>query len=207
MIIFRNIVDLIKSLDQKDTKLHEAFMRLNDNASKLTELLNNPVFDKVILRELEFVGDQNLLNSLSALTQCCRLGHSANQNVLTAVPFTLTFDTKYFDTDKMYNTTSPTRITFNTTGRYIVGIGATWAASVAGYRSIQIVRNGAVTIAISLIQTVTEVGLTTAQNISTLCNFARGDYIEVVATQNSGGTVRISPLTEHSPIFWAHREG
>lgn len=207
MILYRNIKELIKHLTDKDYKLFEALARIDETLIKVSGLLNNPIFKRVEVQEIKFQSDRNLLNSGSALTQCCRLTHSVFKSIVTATPTALDFDTKIFDTDIMYDTNRVTRININTAGRYLVGGEVRWDSNSAGYRLAYIRKNGSVVIVADQIQAVTEASTVTIQNLSTLYNFVRGDYIELVVQHNMGAGLRVTPVTEHNPIFWAHREG
>lgn len=94
----------------------------------------------------------------------------------------LAFNTEEFDTDTMHNTvTNNTRITFNTTGTYVVSGASSWSANpVNAY--IKFLKNGTVDLILSQI-----VEDYRSMSLTTIRDFVVGDYLELVVFQNSGG--------------------
>lgn len=133
----------------------------------------------------------------------CRVFSSANQNILTATDTTITFDSERFDTDTMWVVGSPTRITCNTAGVYIVTFCMTWSANASGDRKIRVRLNGSTLIVSD--------ERSSGQNdpfdhsTSTLYKFAAGDYIEAYVGQNSGVTLQSEANGNYAPEFAAVR--
>lgn len=204
-MIYRNIKELIASLKlSKEPNLYEALARVDENLIAINELLKNPKFDKIELGEIVFPDDTNDLTKRSALTQCCRIFNSATQTIADAVTTTCIFDTEIFDTDRLFDSViSNTQIVINTAGYYLIGATVRWNANAVGARTIRITKNAGNTIAWSI---VAPTAVATVQSVMTLYKFTRGDYIELLVLQTSGGNLDIGSNAEYSPIFWVHRE-
>lgn len=130
----------------------------------------------------------------------CRLYHSTTQNVANGADTTMTFNSERFDTDSMHSAGSPTRITFNTAGLYVVGGWVSYASDndFQFYRT-QVRLNGATLIG-EQTASHTYAGSIGADSLLTLIwKFAAADYIELITTQvnASAGTLA------SAPEFWA----
>lgn len=65
------------------------------------------------------------------------VSHSATQSLTNATNTTLAFNGESFDTDTMHdNTTNNSRLTINTTGRYMYGADITFASNATGSRHV-----------------------------------------------------------------------
>jgi hypothetical protein len=111
-----------------------------------------------------------------------------SNNTSTAV----TYDTELFDTDGFHSTTTnKDRITIpaGLGGYYLVIYGAQWNGSTTGYRQTTILKNNTSNVLIHDYP-----GFTTGNNYigkSTIVSLAAGDYINVSAYQNSGGSLAL----------------
>lgn len=116
----------------------------------------------------------------------CRVGTSSYvlpNNAATAIPL----DTEAYDPYGMHDTvTNTTRITIPAAGLYAIGGALNFNNFGAGTRYAEVRKNGttALTAAAATDSTGT---IDPWLNFSDIHNFAAGDYIEVVATQVSGG--------------------
>lgn len=132
----------------------------------------------------------------------CRVRNSADISIPNNTLTVLTFNAERFDTDGMHSTSVNTgRITFATAGKYIIGGDIEWVGNVTNVRLIGIRLNGATIIAYA-----DQINSDTAvlrQSVVTLYQFAAGDYVELLAYQNSGGALTVSALGNYSPEFWA----
>lgn len=132
----------------------------------------------------------------------CRVYHNANQTIATTSNVALAFNSERFDTDSMHSTSSLTsRITFNTAGLYLVTGQMVWVAAAAGNRQAGIRLNG--TTFIGVVLEPAAGGDTPALVVSTLYKFAVGDYVELMAFQNSGGNLDVQVNANYSPEFSA----
>jgi hypothetical protein len=111
-----------------------------------------------------------------------------SNNTSTAV----TYDTELFDTDGFHSTTTNRdRITIpaGLGGYYLVIYGAQWNGNTTGYRQTTILKNNTSNVLIHDYP-----GFTTGNNYigkSTIVSLAAGDYINVSAYQNSGGSLAL----------------
>jgi predicted enzyme related to lactoylglutathione lyase len=134
----------------------------------------------------------------------CLVYNSAAIAVPTNTETALTFNSERFDTDTMHSTSVNTgRITFTTAGTYLVGGSIRWAdaASTAAQR-LAIRLNGTTKITEALNNHANNGG-SPLEVGGRLYPFSAGDYIELVAYQNTGGTINVTATGNQSPEFWA----
>jgi hypothetical protein len=103
----------------------------------------------------------------------------------------LPFDTVEFDTDGIFNPITPTRLTAQTSGKYlIIGyVEIVTSFTTTGYREVAIWLNGSTRIAREVhVPSATAPTLTT---ISTYYFLNANDYIELAVIQTSGSTLNV----------------
>jgi hypothetical protein len=128
-----------------------------------------------------------------------RVYNSSNIATSNNTPLALDFDTERFDTDTIHDATHPSRLTCHTAGKYLIFASLRFAANATGWRDAVIRLNGSTVIGRMNADSVnTDV---TALSLSTVFALAENDYIEVVVTQNSGGTLNVSAAPDNSPEF------
>jgi hypothetical protein len=121
---------------------------------------------------------------------------------------TISFDTKEYDTDGIFNLSHPTRLTCNTAGIYLIIGSVGWAPNVTGIRSIQIQLNAGLTVIARLdFQAVSAAGFSTTASISTSYKLAVGDYVQLYAYQGSGGALLLNSILDYTPVFSMQRIG
>lgn len=128
----------------------------------------------------------------SASAKTVRAYNNANQtlsnNSWTVVPF----NNEEWDTDSMHESvTHPSRLTVSTTGFYLLDVTAWFTANAAGYRYIQVVKNGVAVNSSPLLyegRSPSAAG-TSIIAASGMCQLTAADYIELYAYQNSGGNL------------------
>lgn len=137
----------------------------------------------------------------------------ANQTLTTAVAALISFAGEDFDTHGMHDTvTNNSRLTTVIPGLYIVGWCIPFAPSATGIRTIELLVNGAVgggTEGYGFI-TMPNNGASspTINTGSMLLRLNAGDYLELRATQTSGGNLDVYLHTFSGPtVFWAVRLG
>ncbi len=164
--------------------------------------------DTVIFTAADDAGGEELDISADGPDEACRVFHDANQSILSGVQTVLAFNSERFDTDAMHdNVTNNSRITINTAGKYIVACQIRWAvAATADMRLLTITLNGVTTIAnlptgIEVYSNVIQY----AQALTTMHDFAAGDFLEAEVLQDSGGALNVTSQAQSSPEFWAHR--
>jgi hypothetical protein len=119
----------------------------------------------------------------------CRIYNSTNQSLNNNTEVTLAFNSEVYDNDNMHDTvTNNSRIYIQTSGKYlIIGLG-NWAQNTTGDREIQIRRNGS-NISKDSRRVCSNGWL--CQSVCTLYDLSAGDYLEMVAYQNSGNALSI----------------
>lgn len=132
-----------------------------------------------------------------------RVFNSGNITLTTATLTVVTFNSERVDVGALHSTVSNTgRFTITDPGFYEIGGGALFAGSATGTRSLKIRLNGATTLA-----STTLAGLAGGNEfgIYTEYQLAAGDYVELIAYQDSGGNLNITASGNYSPecfIAW-----
>src|SRR5581483_11860377 len=132
-----------------------------------------------------------------------RLTNSAAINIATGVPTALTFDTARTNSGGWISTDS-SKFTVTTPGMYAVFATASFAANGTGQRTLQIKVNGSTTVASSRVEAAKS-GVTDV-TVGTIYELDTDDYVEIYATQNSGGNLDVLKAANYSPEFavlWA----
>jgi len=139
----------------------------------------------------------------------CRVYNSANISLTHNTATALTFDTETLDDGGMHSTSVNTsRITVPSDGAgwYSIGGTARFAANATGYREIKVMLNGATDLAIMRVPN--SGGTDDCRvTIHTEYTLAVGDYVELYATQNSGGALNVTAAGIYSPMFFAKWQG
>ena len=142
-----------------------------------------------------------------------RVHRTTNQTLTTGTDTEISFNAERFDTDAFHdNATNSTRCTVpvGKAGVYVITGAARFAANATGRRRIYLRLNGTDIMVIEgeLNHTATYApDLTT----STICDLEAGDYVELIATQDSGGNLDVVTVTSGaiviSPVLSLHRVG
>lgn len=134
----------------------------------------------------------------------CRAFNSANITVGSASLSVLNLDSERFDTQAMHSTVSNTgRITAPTGwgGIYVFGGGINWQASAAGTkRQLALKLNSATVVALVTIPVPTAILID--MNIHAVYSLAAGDYVEMLAYQDTGGNLNCQSSANNGPEFW-----
>ena len=105
---------------------------------------------------------------------------------------TLTFATEEFDNDGMATLgTSASRLTIQTSGRYLLTAAVPFAASATGSRAVAFAKNGTVLTGAGGGEQVGQATQATMVNVSRVVDLVAGDYVEVQCWQNSGGSLSV----------------
>lgn len=122
---------------------------------------------------------------------------SVQQTLTTAVWTAVTFGTELIDTDGMWSSGSPTRLTVATAGRYDVHARIGFNGNATGVRDLKFYKNG---VALSPHYS-RETGSATGNTVelTAVLDLVEGDYIEVYAFQNSGGNLAIGYSADSMP--------
>lgn len=141
--------------------------------------------------------------SFLANPPACRVYHNTAQSIANNSEVALTFNSERYDTDSMHSTSvNPSRITFNTTGLYVVSLTFEFAPHSTGRRYGVIKLGGTTGIAVALNPTA-EGTFGHGFSISTIYKFTAGEFVEAKVYQNSGGALNVLNSPNFSPEFAA----
>ena len=139
-----------------------------------------------------------------AMMAAARVYSSASITLLNNTPTTLTFDTQRFNSGEWDSTTNPSRITAIVDGIYSISGSVSFSPNSTGQRSLSIRKSGSNNIASEQVPNASA-SLPTNLTVSTITSLAAGDYVELVALQNSGGNLSVLQSSQYSPEFAAVR--
>lgn len=141
----------------------------------------------------------------------CQAYATVVQNIPNNTPTAILYDSENLDPYGMHSTTSNTsRITPTAPGWYEVSGGAVYGNNGTGDRKVQPYVNGAaIQYASAQVPAVGGGANGTAVGCPTVTLYFNGttDYVELYATQNSGGTLAINPNTSNESFLrvkWSH---
>jgi hypothetical protein len=119
-------------------------------------------------------------------------------------PTALSFDTERFNSGEWSSSVNPSRITAIVDGIYSISGSASFSPNATGQRKLDIRLNGSSAVAS---QQITNASAAVATNltVTTVMSLLAGDYVEVVASQTSGGNLDVLKSDKYSPEFAAVR--
>ena len=124
---------------------------------------------------------------------------------------TIIFDTEEVDTAGMVNIgTQPTRITFTSKGKYMVGGCMAWQANANGVRNMRIHQVQVTANLDSTVVRAVDEGFAAALSIvsdEAAITADVGDYIYLSGSHNAGVALNNAVLTPEYPLLWAARMG
>lgn len=133
-----------------------------------------------------------------------RVYHTANQSTASGVLLPLLFNSERFDTDGIHDTaTNTSRLTCRTAGKYLLFGAFEMTPGGTGFRQIGVLLNGAAFVVVQTMAPATNVRLA----VSTVWDLAVNDYVELCATQDSGGPLNVTAASNYSPEFGMVRLG
>jgi hypothetical protein len=114
----------------------------------------------------------------------------------------LTFNAEATDTDTIHDTGANTsRLVCRTAGKYLAWGNVEWATGAGNVRSLGIVFNGTTVVGSDVRGPVAGGNITTQTVTSNVLDLVVGDYIELVAYQDSGGALNVNYAGAYSPQF------
>lgn len=123
----------------------------------------------------------------------CSVYNSTNQTTTTATVPALAADSEHFDNDSMHSTSSSnSRITVQTPGRYLFIGRVAYVANSTGWRFIEFLVNGTGLHRLTNSRPEPTGTLSTNLSGSATLVLAAGDYVELRAYQSSGGNLDVS---------------
>jgi len=136
----------------------------------------------------------NLGNNIPAAQPSARVYRSTAQSIPTGTWTAVVHDTVRYDTGGQWSAGNPSRLTAQVAGTYVITGGLLFTASTAGVqRSSGIRLNGANWLSIGppLAQTFAA-GSGAVSVVATVVQLNAGDYVELMAMQDSGGALNLS---------------
>lgn len=133
-----------------------------------------------------------------------RVFHSTTQSL--ASGGIILFDSERWDTDAYHSTVTNTgRLTIPSgqDGIYSIVGNAGWDANTTGYRALDIRLNGATLIGRE--QVSGQASIVFTHHVMTIYSLVATDYVELIATQNSGANRTIQQIANVSPEFMLQR--
>ncbi len=130
--------------------------------------------------------------------------HSTTQSLTSATPAALNFDSEDFDTGTLHDTaTNNTRVTIpaNNTGAYLLIGGTGFAPNATGYRQLDLRKNGTTILTSITVPSNTAGAPTGLYQVSFVAVLTASEYVELVATQNSGGALNVGSATRALASF------
>lgn len=129
----------------------------------------------------------------------CSIKETTPQSIATATDTALTADEENYDNDSMHSTaTNTSRVTVQTAGRYLAAGTVEFASNSTGGRRFGFRVNG--TTSYSLVSGPTSSTAAMVLSGSRTFILAAGDYLEVMASQSSGGNLDVT-LLDFSVLF------
>jgi len=120
-------------------------------------------------------------------TQNAQIHRAAAVSIANTTYTDVTFDTLDFDTDTMWNSGTPTRLTIHTGGVYLcVGLWQ-WAPNANGERQIIIFQNGANWLAME--QRANQSSFGQSMHVTAVAKLVVSDYVGLRVYQSSGGSL------------------
>lgn len=146
-------------------------------------------------------GDLIALGSVAAASRSIapRVWRTSNLSVATSTDTAVTWQAADGNALTFWNSGSnPTRLTVQVPGRYMATASLRWAANGVGFRTGEIRLNGG-TIIGRHSQAFTAAGSPTQFTlVSSPVSLVIGDYVELIAWQNSGGALDLDTTSVHS---------
>lgn len=132
----------------------------------------------------------------------CSVYNSAAQSVANGTAqVVLNANSENFDNAAMHSTvTNPSRITIQTSGRYLIGCTVLYDADVDGRRVTQFLINGATVLFGDVRNANISAAVTPRASVTRTYVFTAGDYVEVTASHNSGAALDVT-LNEFFALF------
>jgi hypothetical protein len=131
-----------------------------------------------------------------------RVTNSGDEATSDGVYATMTFNTSQYDNAAMHSSsTNTSRLTARTTGVYDISGQVAWTGNAVGTRELIIMKNGAAFIGRSSIAANTT--SVVEQQVSAQVDLRAGEYVELLARQNSGGQLNVI-AEDNEPMFAMH---
>ncbi|MEA4811148.1 MAG: hypothetical protein VB108_01105 [Anaerolineaceae bacterium] len=122
----------------------------------------------------------------------------ASQDIVTSTGVMIVFNTALNDTNTMWSSTNPTKVTIKADGYYLIVGGVRFNTNGNGVRSISIVVNGEGT-ARATQQVAASATDPVVLTVTSLVFLSSGSYLQLQCYQTSGSTINVPSMGEYSP--------
>lgn len=148
-------------------------------------------------------GDVTVRHSLYATDQVgARVYNSGNISIPDNTGTFLTFDSERRDDGGVHSTSSNTdRLTAPVSGWYVITGHVNYAANATGVRVANIAMNAGNTVIAAMNIPGNAGGIDTQVSITSIYYLTAGDYVRLMAYQNSGGALNVTAVAQYSPEF------
>jgi hypothetical protein len=133
-----------------------------------------------------------------------RVYNSVDISIADSTVTTLTFDSERWDSDTIHSIlTNTSRLVATTAGLYDIGAAIEFESNATGFRYVALRINGTTVPAIDTRPAVN--GFGTRVSLTTTCNLAANDFVEVAVFHTSGVSLKVLASPNWSPEFWMTR--
>lgn len=133
------------------------------------------------------------------------LTQATAQTYTNGVAAQITFDTTVADTYTGHsNTTNNSRYTAQVAGWYQVDGTVSWNNISGGDRTVAIWKNGSAVSYYGSGNPAASININPSESASGLVQLNVGDYVEIAAYQNSGGSIATHANGSSMAVFWVH---
>ena len=164
--------------------------------------MSKPILQHNILSDLDSIERRISAIERSLQTQPlnARVGRNTTQSMGNNNEDPITFNIVRFDNGGFWNSGSPTRLTAPASGLYLIGGNIQFAHNTSGRRILRILINGSNYIADQR-SNATAASSDLALNVNTIYPLSAGNYVELRAFQDSGGSLNVL-AADFTPEFW-----
>lgn len=173
------------------------------------EISTAPAEQENILRTIEGLRQEiaraadrpSILDPLEIFMLSADVRRSTNQSITAGAAQAISYDTERVDTNDMWAVGDPTKIVFNTAGRYLIGARVRFAADATGtFRSLVLEANANLALAA---QITAPPAIAFDLGVVSYELFAAGDYIRTMVAHDAAGAVNVTASNAFSPRMWA----
>lgn len=151
-------------------------------------------------------GPDGLLAQVPDETRCppaVRVRRTTNQTIGDSFQTAVSFDAENFDHGGMWAVGDPTKLVIPEDGLYMIGGTIAWDLDTVGLRNLVLTVNATTAIDADG-DSAAQAGVS-VNRVSTVYDLNAGDFVQLLATQTSGGDLDILSDAHASPVFWAYR--
>jgi hypothetical protein len=204
VIVGQLLTDTLWNQQVRDNMLETAAAKVTTAGDTVYATAANALARRAIGSARQFMRVNSSGNAPECFTPpAVRARHASDQAVANTTATALSLTAERYDTNGMHDTsTNHQRLTSQASGLYHIGGCAAFASNATGNRTLEIRRGGTTVLAAETRAAVS--GAITTIVVSCDYELSSSEYVELVATQNSGGSLDVLALSNYSPEFWMH---